>query len=155
FSREAYAYRPSEFNAVIDALLNDKTLKIDSSKLAVAGHSMGGWTAFTQALRDKRVKAIVLYSMGELNWLAGKRYFEADEIGKLAIPSIYFYGQKEARINRNGPYADFCFQHSRGPSYEIEIPGANHFVYNDTTIAPRSGGKPDQIKLIVEVTEEF
>ena len=155
FNRTSYAYRPIEVRAVLDAMLTADEFTVDQSKIALAGHSMGGWSVFTVALEDTRVKAVLLYSMGELLWLSGQKYFEPEELKKLTIPSIFFYGEVEKNWNFRGAYAAFCHQHTPSPSYLIEIPGGNHFTYNDIAIAPRSGGTPAQHAFILKETISF
>lgn len=154
FTREAYAYRPRELTAVLEALL-DSAMPIDRARVALGGHSMGGWTAMTVLLEDTRAKAGVFYSIGELNWLSGKRFFEAEELRRLAVPTLYVYGSQEKKINRRGPYALFCQTHSSPPSEIVEIPGGNHFVYNDRSIAPGSGGNTAQIRRVIAETLDF
>jgi len=158
FNRADYAYRPREVRATLDAMLTSTDILVDKTRVALAGHSMGGWSVMTVALEDQEldVKAVILYSMGELNWwLAGKRYFEAEEFIRLKMPTIYFYGGEEKRINPRGPYAIFCQEHSPKPSELVEVLKGNHFVYNDRDIAPRSGGRPEQIRQIVEASASF
>ncbi len=155
FDRKTYAYRPLEVQAVLDALLANKDLPIDRECVALAGHSMGGWSVMTVALQDQRVKAVVLYSMGELNWLAGNRYFEKAELAELKRPSIYLFGADEKKLNRRGVYAEYCFEHSSAPCYLVEIAGGNHFTYNDRALAPRAGGSAEQHQAILGATRTF
>jgi polyhydroxybutyrate depolymerase len=155
FDRKTYAYRPLEVQAVLDALLANKDLPIDREYVALAGHSMGGWSVMTVTLQDQRVKAVVLYSMGELNWLAGNRYFEKAELAELKRPSIYLFGADEKKLNRRGVYAEYCFEHSSAPCYLVEIAGGNHFTYNDRALAPRAGGSAEQHQAILGATRAF
>jgi predicted dienelactone hydrolase len=155
FSRKAYAYRPIEVKAVLDAMLSAGEFTIDQNKIALAGHSMGGWSVCTVALQDKRIRAVVIYSMGELLWLSGQKYFTPEELKKLAIPSIFFYGEVEKNWNPRGAYAAFCHQYTPSPSYLVEVPGGNHFTYNDIAIAPRAGGTAAQHAFILQATISF
>lgn len=155
FNRTSYAYRPIEVKAALDAMLSADEFSVDQNKVALAGHSMGGWSVFTVALEDKRVRAVVLYSMGELLWLSGQKYFEPEELKKLNIPSIFFYGEVEKRWNPRGAYTAFCHQYTPSPSYLIEVRGGNHFTYNDIAIAPRAGGTPAQHAFILKETISF
>ncbi len=155
FNRKAYAYRPIEVKAVLDMVLSAGEFTIDQNRIILAGHSMGGWSVFTVALEDKRVRAVVLYSMGELLWLSGKKYFEPRELKKLTIPSIFFYGEVEKSWNPRGAYAAYCYRYTTSPSYLVEVPGGNHFTYNDTAIAPRYGGTPVLHELISQITISF
>jgi len=155
FNRADYAYRPQELRATLDALLASRDFTIDAKRIALAGHSMGGWTVMTVALADARVQAIVLYSMGELNYLSGVKYFEPNELKQLTQPTIYFYGSGEKKLNPRGAYAEFCFERSPPPAYLVEIPNGNHFTYNDRAIAPRAGGTSDQIAHIAATTAAF
>jgi dienelactone hydrolase len=164
-----YDYRPKEFRGVLDALLGRKDLNIDAGKVAVGGHSLGGWTAMSAAAGDSRVKASVLYSMGELNWYyTGMRYFEAPFFQALGIPTIYFYGSKEqdmvaaAHTTPNG-YGDwwpltvskFEYYYSPSPAYLLQVNGGNHFVYNSAAVANASAGTAQQFAAITASTTQF
>lgn len=164
-----YDYRPKEFLGVLDALLGRKELNIDAGKVALGGHSLGGWTALSIAAGNPRVKACVLYSMGELNWYCtGMRYFEAPFFQSLGIPTIYFYGSKEqdavaaAHSIPNGyggwwplVVSKFEFYSSPSPSYLLQIPGGNHFVYNSSAVANDAAGTPQQFAAIATSTTQF
>ena len=155
FNRDDYAYRPLEVQAVLDYMLAAPEFNLAPGQVALAGHSLGGWSVMTIALEDDRVQATVLYSMGELNWLAGQRYFEADELARLTTPTLYFYGEDEKALNSRGAYAEFCYENSPTPTYLVEVPDGNHFTYNDRAIAPRLGGTPVQHELILRTTAAF
>jgi len=156
FTEENYRYRPQEVRAVLNAVLEREDLNIDKDRIALMGHSMGGWSVMKVAMDEPRIKAAVLLSMGELNWLFGKRkYFEADQLAALKIPTVYFFGSKEAAQNPQGAYARFCYEHSPAPTYLVEIPDANHFVYNSKAIAMLSGGTPRQFESIQETMRAF
>lgn len=157
FTVQAYSYRPKELAAVLDGLLaSAPEHQIDQERIALLGHSLGGWTATTVALADRRIKALVLYSMGELSWLhKQQRFFEAETLKTIRIPTLFFYGEKERKANPLGVYARYCFEQVGGPAYLTMIPDGDHFVYCDRVFAPRSGARAEQSAKIISVTSAF
>ena len=49
----------ADVRAAVDYLESTPFLAVDPERLAVAGHSMGGWAAIVAAARDDRLKAVV------------------------------------------------------------------------------------------------
>jgi pimeloyl-ACP methyl ester carboxylesterase len=157
-SLESHGYRPAEVRAVMDVLLGSEEFSVHPRQVALAGHSLGGWTAINTALRDPRPRALVLYSMGELHWLMSKqRFFGPDELARLGVPVFYFYGSREADAveDRGSVNARFAYQHTKAPACIVEVKGGNHFVYVSKAVAPRSGGNALQLRRIAQATVSF
>ncbi|MEK6795892.1 MAG: hypothetical protein AABZ39_14010 [Spirochaetota bacterium] len=148
-----YSYRVREIRAVVDAMRGRTDLHVDPALLILSGHSMGAWTVMSAMTNGMIPSAMLLFSMGELNWLyAGQRYFNASVFTAMTFPTIYFYGSNELAsaitAGRTNVYAAFCYYYSPSPSYGVEIAGGNHFVYNTVPVAGASGGTTGQFALI-------
>ena len=150
FNIENFSYRPPIVIETLRIMLSNPAFLIDSKKIGLIGHSLGGWSVLKPLLEGKITGAFVSYSMGELNFREGNRYFTEEELNKLSSPSLYFFGSEEDSANPNGAYAKFCFANSPGPSYLCEIPGSTHFTYIDSLPATT-----EQINLIVGNTVSF
>jgi predicted dienelactone hydrolase len=109
-----------------DAQRGDSPLKgkLDTTKVAVTGHSAGAEAAYTEATADERIKAFISYSVG----LGG-------EDGKAAIPPVpkvpgmIMLGTKDGII----PPAETrkVFEGMDAPKYLVEIGDAGHLVFSD------------------------
>lgn len=53
---------PVDVIAALDFLGRDDTGRVDPSRVALIGHSLGGWAAILAAAADERVKAVTVYS---------------------------------------------------------------------------------------------
>jgi pimeloyl-ACP methyl ester carboxylesterase len=130
---------------------------VAADKIALAGHSLGGWTALHLALSDARPRVIVLYSMGELNYLFKRqRFFSPEELSQLRIPAYFTYGSREREaLKGDGPTnSEFAYRNVQVPACLAEVRGGNHFVYVNREVA-RSGGNDDQLRRIAEGTASF
>jgi predicted dienelactone hydrolase len=109
---------------------------IDTDRIAVGGHSFGGFTALgvcgTIPVRhDPRIKAVLLFSTG-----AGGYLFSEEELAAVRVPSMLFLGARErdARRGRNmtmAEIADKVFTNLPPPKYFLEVKGANHLSFNN------------------------
>ena len=145
-----YEYRISEIQTVITSLKTHPDFMVNTEKLVLGGHSMGGWTIMKSLENNINTKAMFLFSMGELNWLfQEQRYFEASFFQSLNSPTAYFYGGVEYNqailAERDNVYAAYCFTHSPSPSYGLSVPQGNHFTYNSQAITPQLFGNENQI----------
>jgi predicted dienelactone hydrolase len=92
-----YLYRLDEMKLAIDGMLNSPTFSnsIDKERIAVGGHSLGGYTALgfcgtIKKRHDHRIKAVLLFSTG-----AGGYLFTRDELRSVKMPSMLFLGERE------------------------------------------------------------
>lgn len=53
---------PDDIKAAVDWLHNGEYPQIDTTRLIVIGHSLGGWAAGLSAARDVRIRAVAVYS---------------------------------------------------------------------------------------------
>ncbi len=156
--RDAYLYRPEEMKLALDGMLESDTFEdlIDRERIAVGGHSFGGFTALglcgtIQQRRDTRVKAILLFSTG-----AGGYLFRESEIANVRVPLMYFIGEREKSQKRGAKtmseLADKVYRNVRSPKYLLEVRGASHFSFNNrftnNTLARLLSGTKEQFEII-------
>jgi predicted dienelactone hydrolase len=139
-NRIAYVYRLDEMKLVLDQMLEYRPFAglIDRKRIAVGGHSFGGYTALglcgtIEKRRDDRIKAVLLFSTG-----AGGYLFTQREIAAVNIPSMYLLGERERGQLRGtrtmADLADKVYRNLPPPKYFLEIKGANHFSFNNRFI---------------------
>lgn len=157
-SLDTYGYRIEQTRSTLDTLLARPEFNLDAERITLAGHSLGAWTVMHLALVDPRPKSIVLYSMGELNYLfKHERFFSEEELSQLKIPAFYLYGSKEKQaVERFGPpNSVFAYRNTRAQSCLVEIRGGNHFVYVNREVAHDNGGNVTQLQRIGQATASF
>jgi dienelactone hydrolase len=156
-SLKNHGHRVDQTRAVLDMLLGAPDFPIDRDRVALAGHSLGGWTAVHTARADARVRALVLYSMGELNYLFKRQHIvNGAELARLRAPVYLTYGSREkAALKGREPNTLYTYRHWGGPACVVEIRGGDHFVYVDPAAAGRHGGTDRQRARIADATATF
>lgn len=136
--RGEYLYRLDEIKAVLDRMLASDLFGrlIDQNRIAVGGHSFGGFTALglcgtIEERRDARIKAVLLFSTG-----AGGYLFSEDELSVVRVPSMLFLGEREKEAMRGrdmtmAEIADKIYRNMPPPKYFLEVKGANHLSFNN------------------------
>lgn len=154
---ENYGYRIRELRVTLEAVLRAPPVSVDTNRIALAGHSLGAWTAVNLAVGEPRVRALILYSMGELNYLyRHERFFEPEQLARLKVPSYLTYGSREKQALGAGQStnSEYSFQHIGGPACLAPVAAGNHFVYVDRAHAS-GGGSDDQLQRIALGTVSF
>lgn len=135
--RDQFLYRLDEMRSVIDRLIAAPAFRdvIDGDRIAVGGHSLGGFTALglcgtIKERHDPRIKAVLLFSTG-----AGGTLFRKDELAAVKIPSMLFMGERE-RGQRRGAQTmlqleEKIYKEVSPPKYLLEVKGASHFSFNN------------------------
>ena len=156
--RYKYLYRIDELKQVMDQILQSKPFGdlIDKNRIAVGGHSFGGYTALglcgtINNYHDERIKGLLLYSTG-----AGGYLYRENELARVKIPSMYFLGERERNQKRGAKtmieLADKVYRNFPAPKYLLEIEGANHFSFNNRFTHRRSArwlsGTEEQFEVI-------
>ena len=128
FQIDDYAYRLDEFARAMDWALQDQALQegIDPARIAVGGHSLGGFTSLAAAgavggRRDKRAKALLLFAPAL--WM-----YDESDWARVEVPVMVMFGQTELWLKRG---ADDALGHSQGPHYYVEIRRGGHTSFND------------------------
>lgn len=135
--RPLYTYRCDELRRALDAVLADPVVGpgIDPAKIAVGGHSFGGFTALglcgtLPERADPRIRALLILSSG-----AGGYLYEPEELARVTVPVAYFLGEKEQADVRGSrtmaEIAERVYGSLRGPKYFFEVKGASHFSFNN------------------------
>jgi predicted dienelactone hydrolase len=156
--RGKYLYRLDEMRCALDGMMTSEPFgkRIDGARVAVGGHSFGGFTALglcgaIPERHDPRIKGILLFSTG-----AGGYLFDADELKQVHIPSMLFMGEQEENQRRGAEtmkaLSAKVFGNLSAPKYFLEIKGATHFAFNNrfsfTRASERMSGTEEQFWLI-------
>jgi len=134
--RGKYLFRPEELAAVIDGLITSPELGslIDLNRIAVGGHSFGGFTSLALCgtipeLRDRRIKAILMFSTGAASYL-----FTDEELSEVKLPSMLYLGSRERKQKRGdktmSELSEKIFKNMPAPKYFLVVRGASHFSFN-------------------------
>ena len=163
--RGKYLYRLDEMRLVLDGMAASKTFcgVIDSRRIAVGGHSFGGYTALglcgtIEERHDPRIRAVLLFSTG-----AGGYLFRAAELSAVRIPSMLFMGEREKDQFRGSKtmweIADKIHGNLPPPKYFLEIRDASHFSFNnrfaDNWKTKLLSGTEDQFEVIRQYAIAF
>lgn len=156
--RGEYLYRLDEMKLVLDRMFASEQFGrlIDKERIAVGGHSLGGFTALglcgtIEERRDDRIKAVLLFSTG-----AGGYLFTEKELARVKIPSMVFLGERERDQKRGSEtmkdLSGKVYRNVQPPKYFLEVRGANHFSFNNRfTDKPGSwllSGSEEQFEVI-------
>jgi predicted dienelactone hydrolase len=136
--RGKYLYRLDEMRLVIDGVLASGPFgkRIDRDRIAVGGHSLGGFTALglsgtIKERHDPRIKAILLFSTG-----AGSYLFREDELAAVRIPSMLFMGEREkSQLRGSRTMSELSariYRNVSSPKYFLEVKGGSHFSFNNS-----------------------
>jgi predicted dienelactone hydrolase len=156
--RDEYLYRIDEMQQALDGMTASEQFGklIDRRRIAVGGHSLGGFTALglcgTLAdRRDDRIKAVLLFSTG-----AGGYFFRESELARVTVPLLYLFGEREQKQKRGtqtmGELFERVYRNAAGPKYLLVLKGGNHFSFNNRFVdKPGSrflGGTEEQFEVI-------
>ena len=156
--RHPYLYRLDEMKSVLDGILESNPFKmlIDREKIAVGGHSFGGFTALglcgtIDERRESRIRAVLLFSTG-----AGVYLFRERELSAVQVPSMYFLGEREKGQKRGtktmAELANKLYRSLPPPKYLLEVRDGHHFSFNnrfsDNRAARLLSGSEEQFEVI-------
>lgn len=153
--------RPYDTKATLDEMLklnSDSSSPfyrtIDTNKLAVFGHSLGGATAIFNAgggvpqAKDSRFKAVISYDAASV-----KDQTSADQITNVDIPIMYQTTSK----NENNPKS---YEYNKKPKFLAVVANSNHLSFDDTVCKAQKTTEKcrsdnPQAKVVVKYTKAF
>ena len=137
--RGKYLYRLDEMQCVLDGMLAENQFGklIDGDRIAVGGHSFGGFTALglcgaIPERHDARIRAVLIFSSG-----AGGYLFTEAELAAVKMPSMLCLGERErARGQKRGTrtmaeLTDKIYESLSPPKYLLEIKDAGHLSFSN------------------------
>lgn len=126
-----YRERAGDVRAVLDALRAEPWSKLaDRSRLALAGHSLGGYTALALAgawpsWKLPGVRAVLALSPYAQPFLGKKT------LGSLTVPVMYQGGTLDAGITPWIARRGGAYDQTPSPSYFVSFRRAGHFAFTD------------------------
>lgn len=131
-----YVDRMVDTKQIITMIVRDPTFGsiVDDSRIGIAGHSLGGYTAQGVAggwpsWRDPRIKAALLFSPYSLPFSV------RGTLGGVTVPLMYQGAQGDIGITPflEGPKG--AYTHSNAPKYFARLFGGNHFTWTNAVCA--------------------
>ncbi len=156
-----YLDRHDDVEAVIAGALADPRLKaiIDESRIGIAGHSLGGYTALGMvgawpSWKDSRIRAALLLSPYALPYSVQKK------LAAVKVPLMYQGAEGDVDLT---PYLEAkgaAYDQSNSPKYFVKLFGGDHLVWTDGTCAAEGTVAAcmednSQAKLIVDYALAF
>ncbi len=151
FPFDDYAFRPAGLRTVIDQMLAqnaDDTSAlhgaIDPDRIAVAGHSLGTFTALSVAgldpqWTDPRIRAVLALSGGVFMW-------PTQDFAQVSVPIMFMYGEREAGQRERIGLADVAaltqaaYDVCQPPKFMLEVKGGTHFTVGQRVDEERRAG---------------
>jgi predicted dienelactone hydrolase len=132
----SYRDRADDIHRLIDAIATDERYRsrADISRLALAGHSLGGYTVLGLAgawpsWKLPGVKAVLALSPYTQPFLARKT------LAGLSVPVMYQGGTRDLGITPTVQKSMGSYDLSPPPKYYVEFDGAGHFAWTDIGLA--------------------
>lgn len=126
-----YRDRLDDIRAVLDAALAEKSFQgvgTDASRVGIAGHSLGGYTALGvvgawPSWKDARIKAVLALSP------YCTPYVHGGNLARLGVPVMYQGGTLDLGITPEVRRAHGAYDLSSSPKYYVEFDGAGHLAW--------------------------
>jgi len=133
WSDSTYRDRHDDIEAVLNVVLHDPTFQgvaVDHDRVAIAGHSLGGYTALGMAgawpsWKDKRIQAVLALSP----YCAP--YSSKGALGHMGVPVMYQGGTRDLGISPTVKRPQGCYDLSSSPKYFVDFDGASHFAWTN------------------------
>ncbi len=124
--------RAEDIRAVVDAIAHDSALasRVDLDRLALAGHSLGGYTVVGLAggwasWRLPKVRAVLALSPYT------EPFVKHNTLAQLSAPVMYQGGTLDWGITPFLRRANGAYDASPRPKYFVDFAGAGHFAWTD------------------------
>jgi len=133
WSKATYGDRRADLEAILDMILKEKSFQgvpIDSSRIGLAGHSLGGYTVLALAgawpsWKDRRVKAVLALSP----YCAP--FIMKGDLGHLDVPVMYQGGTLDIGITPSVRRPGGAYDLTSAPKYFLDLAGAGHFAWTN------------------------
>ncbi|MBX9686643.1 MAG: dienelactone hydrolase family protein [Candidatus Obscuribacterales bacterium] len=132
WTENSYRDRANDLKTLIDYLKNDKYWKnrIDWSKVALAGHSLGGYTALGLAGAWPAWKVPGIKAVLALSPYCQPLVLKG-ELDKLKIPVMYQFGTRDFGIAPFIKREGGAFSKTSSPALMLEFENAGHFAWSN------------------------
>jgi predicted dienelactone hydrolase len=133
WTEATYRDRGADLEAILDTILKEKSFQgvaIDSSRIGLAGHSLGGYTVLALAgawpsWKDRRVKAV----LGLSPYCAP--FILKGDLGHLDVPIMYQGGTLDIGISPYVRRPGGAYDLTSAPKYFLDLAGAGHFAWTN------------------------
>lgn len=116
---------------VLDGGAGDLAGRVDAERVAISGHSFGGWTALAVVQRDPRVRAAL-----PLAPAGGRTFVEPDPFGGSLdfdwgrdVPTLYLVAERDSLLPLDGMHK--LYGETRGPKRMAVLRNADHLHFCD------------------------
>jgi len=129
-----YRERHDDMEAVLDAALKEKSFEgvpIDASRVGLAGHSLGGYTALALAgawpsWKDPRVKVVLAVSP------YCSPFFKTGDLGHLGVPVMYQGGTSDVAVTPTVARQGGGYDRTGPPKCFVEFSMAGHLSWTSS-----------------------
>lgn len=164
--------RPLDVIAVIDAMVDVSdpetvglSALVDADRIAVTGHSFGGFTTFAVASghsnsvgetpADDRVDALIPIAPA-VGTGVGQTLLTTEQLSRISLPTLIIVGTDD-KTTPVDPNVEVAWEHSAAtPHYRLELVAAEHQTFTDICDYVESlANQPDANPLVVSTIESF
>jgi dienelactone hydrolase len=133
---EFAAHRPADASWLIDRVLDgtagDVAPQVDRERIAITGHSFGGWTTLATTGRDTRIRAALPLAPagGSLPELAGNPLADALDLGwTREVPTLFVVADRDSILPL--PSMHDLYGRTRGPKRMVVLRNTDHMHFCD------------------------
>jgi predicted dienelactone hydrolase len=130
WSAQTYQDRADDLKAILDAALQGPVngISVDKTRVGIAGHSLGGYTALGLAgawpsWKDPRIKAVLALSP------FCTPYISSGVLGGMNVPVMYQGGTIDQGITPSVKRPGGAYALSSKPKFFVEFRGAGHLAW--------------------------
>ncbi len=131
---QSFRDRYDDIEWTINYVLSNKQLApfIDTQRIGLAGHSLGGYTVLGLAgawpsWKDSRVKAVLALSP------YGQPFASQHTLGGIGVPVMYQGGTRDYGITPSIKRKDGMYDQTPSPKFFVEFARTGHFGFSDLT----------------------